>query len=335
MPDPSQTYLVGVGFGGPEWDGVNNLWMQPAVAGSSDAQIYISYDGLDEVWDTTGAPLSTGFVPTTCSVGKDPGNSTTYYLGFCYPGGLAVYSGVAGVWNPVLLDATTVYQDVQFGAIGGYIMVWTGGTVAGVTNVVVSNNQFGSHVSTNIGATVGAVGEWVVRSNGSILIAAPMDQAFAAPFIYTSTDGHTLVAHTATFGGNLLATDAIVGLDYGTISGVGTWVMAVRTVGGQGKLLRSTDGINWTLGQTLTDLVNVHSLAAVGNLWVAILKATAPAEPQIVYSTDTVSWYQTPAHLEQFVTHVSLVRSNGIQFCASNRYGARFSQVLQALAPLS
>ena len=336
VADPSNTYLQNPGAGGPEWDSVNAQWMLPSVAGSSDAQMYVSYDGWDNEWRVTGSPSTfvIGGTPNGISAAKDPGDAITFYLSVTYPTssfGLQIGRTQGGAWSVLYADPSNGYLECQSANLAGYILFASGGNTAGVTNIITSNTQLTSAVTNNVGATVGAVNHWICRSNGTIWIAAPANQTFATPFLYTSIDGHTLVHQTAGFGGNLLATDSIVGLDYGTIGGVGYWVMAVRTTGGDGKILRSTDGINWVLGVTVTTLVNINSIAAVGNLWVAVLKRTAPDEPVICYSTDTVNWYLTPARMVQFVAADTLVRSSGFQFCASNRYGARFSQVLKPL----
>ena len=335
VADPSTTYLQNPGAGGPEWDSVNGQWMLPAVAGSSDAQMYVSYDGWDDVWRVTGSPspfVIGGTTPNSITAAKDPNDTNTFYLAVTYPTasfGLQIARTQGAAWSVLYVDPSDGYLECQYANFFPYILFASGGNTAGTTNIITSSDQLTTASVNNVGATVGAVNHWICRSNGSIWIAAPANQTFATPFLYTSIDGHTLVHQTAGFGGNLLATDSIVGLDYGSIGGVGYWVMAVRTTGGDGKILRSTDGINWTLGQTLTSLGDINSIAAVGNLWVAVLKRSAPGEPVICYSTDTVNWYLTPARMVQFLARVTQVRSSGFQFCVSNQYGARFSQVLK------
>ena len=335
LADPTKTYLQNPGSGGPEWDAINGQWMLPSVAGSSDVQLYISYDGWDNNWRAVGTSTAIGGTPNSVSAAKDPNNTGVFYLMVTYPTsffGLQILC-YQGSWSVLYADASNGYLECQSANLNGYILFATGGTTTGTTNIVTTNNEFISQAVTNVGATVGAVNHWICRSNGSIWIAAPLDQAFATPFLYTSVDGHTLVQQTAGFGGNLVATDKITGLDYGTINGVGYWLMSVQNgAGTHGKILRSTDGINWTLGVTLGGLTNIHSLAAVGNNWVAMIKQAAPSEPQIIYSQDSINWYATNARMAQPTTADTLVRSSGIQFCASNSFGARFSQVLKPYA---
>ena len=163
-------YDQGVGNASPEWDPIENQWLIPAVAGTADANVYCSYDGWDETWRALDTPMVTNTSVSSIACGKDS-DAITYYMGLCVPAGLDVMKSTGAGWTAALLDPTPNYTDVQFASFGGYEIVATGhsSSSAGV-NFITTNDQFGTHAVTNIGATVGKVLQWLLRSNGSIFM---------------------------------------------------------------------------------------------------------------------------------------------------------------------
>lgn len=318
-------YDQGVGNSSPEWDPIENQWLIPAVAGTADANVYCSYDGLDEVWRPLDTPMTTNTTVTAISCGKDP-DAVTYYMGLVVPAGLDIMKSTGSGWSAALLDAAANYTDVQIASFGGYAIVATGhSSDNSKVNLITSNNQFGTHGTTNVGATVAKVLKWLLRSNASLFVAAPYsgNGGYATPFLYTSTDGHTFTLRPLSF---LPGTDTIVGLDYGRDALGACWIMAV-VGGGNGRLYRSVDGITWALQTTLTTLGLLQSIAAIGPVWVGVFSSSGTSPHSLVYSLDTTTWYLASAKLAEQSTLPARVRSNGIQFCANDTNGARFTAV--------
>lgn len=316
----------GLGNASPEWDPINNQWLLPAVAGSTDANIYCSYDGWDETWRTVDSPVGPlPGVPTSAACAKDP-DAVTFYLGVIVPAGVSVQKSAGAGWSTAYAVTAAGYTDVQIGYFGTYAIVATGNSASnGEVNFLASNDQFATHGTTNVGAHVGKVQQWLLRSNAVIFLAVPYsgNGGFATPFLYSSTDGHTFTALTLGF---LSGTDTIVGLDYGKDAFGPCWIMAV-VGGGNGRLYRSVDGLTWALQTTLTTLGLVQSIAAVGRVWVAVFSSSGTAPHTIAFSYDTITWYKASATLAEQSTLPARVRSNGIQICANDTNGARFTAV--------
>ena len=345
------TFVQNVGKGGIEWDPMNGQWMvadyDPST--SNHANIFVSFDGNDESWSAVASapcPLPDPATIDHLAVGKDPNDTATFYLGAIYDNGSgpAVLGGIhkwdGSSWTTIVGPTGVVYSDLQFLGFAGYIVFATGASASGNTALFFSNDKMVTVTAVAVGGTVGNVEQWLLRQNGTMLIAAPANQAFATPFLYTSTDGHTFTLQTAGFGGNLIASDRITGLDWGLDSAGPCWIMTVLdTVANATKILRSSDGINWTLSATIADfgtgLGAVESLAAVGRLWVATLFATAPAPKRIAYSPDTVHWYIGSPVMKQPSQAFTFVRSNGVQIGVSNTFGTRFSAIMAPIVLVS
>jgi hypothetical protein len=313
--------LQNTAYSSQEWDPVNNQWLMPMSDAAAKVNIYFSYDGLDENWRAMGASISTAFCsPVTTCCAKDPNDATTFFLGSCDQAtNVAIYNQA----GTLRFSSTHNYRDIQGLPFLTYIVFATGGTDAASTNFVTSPDKMVTPTTNNVGATCGAVTRWLLRSNGTMLLAVPLDQTFATPFTYTSTDGHTFTQRTS-FSGHLLATDKIEGLDWGSDAGGPCWIMLVKTTGGDGKLLRSADGIFWFQVAVITALGKGISLAGTSSgLWVALLQTTSPAQQQLAWSADTINWYLATGGLVQTATKLGFVRSNGAQIIASNRYGVR------------
>ncbi len=334
------TFVQNVGKGGIEWDPTNGQWMVPAYdpTNNNNGQIFVSFDGLDESWSAVASapcPMPHPNTITVISAGKDPNDTSTFYLGaIITSGGAIVFNKWDGsTWDLIQDYSNAGYTDLQMLGFNGYLVAAAGGANAANTAFYYSNDKLVTQTAVAVGGTVGNVEAWLLRTNGTLLIAAPARQAFATPFLYTSTDGHTFTLQTAGFGGNLIATDDITGLDWGLDSAGPCWIMTVLdTVADATKILRSSDGINWTLSATIADfgtvLGQVESLAAVGRLWVATLFATAPAPKRLAYSPDTVHWYIGSPVMKQPSQAFTLVRSNGVQIGVSNTFGTRFSAIM-------
>ena len=341
--DISATYVQGNLYGGPEWDTAGLQWMVPAIkAGTTSVQIYVSSDGLDTAggtWERLGALdlVSFGAGPTQVSAGYDPNNAAIKYMASVGPfsGGVGgvISRGSAGSWSGGSTLGTHSVTDIQCSAFGSYAIFAVGSASAGDVEFVYTNNSGVSYSTSAVGQ---AVSYWILRQNGTVWIAAPRDQTFATPFVYTSTDGHTFVQQTAGFGGNLVATDSIVGLDWGSDAIGPCWIMAVHRSGSAVKFLRSTDGINWTMQNTgVGAMNNLRSLAAVGRAWIGVVVPSSTIPAFIVYSSDGgVTWYRSEAQLQQpSVGNLpTFVRSNGKQACVSSIIGARFTQIQGAAA---
>lgn len=336
------TFVQNVGNGGIEWDPMNVQWMVPALDGTNNnnGQIFVSYDGLDESWSPVASapcPMPHPNTITAVSAGKDPNDSTTFYLAaLITSGGGVIFNKWDGsTWTLPQDFSHAGYSDVQMLGFNGYIVSATGGANANNTTFYFSNDKMVAvpMASLAVGTTVGNVSRWLLRQNGTMLIAAPLNQAFATPFLYTTTDGHTFTLQTAGFGGNLIATDQITGLDWGMDSAGACWIMTVLdTVADATKILRSSDGINWTLVATIADfggaLGQVESLAAVGRLWVAIIAQPSPTSKYLAYSGDTTHWEIGPVRMKQPFTTIGFLRSNGVQMAQSSVIGSRFSLLM-------
>ena len=280
---------------------------------------------------------------TVISAGKDPNDSTTFYIADVEQsgGGVLFNKWDGSTWNTGIQSYSHAgYTDVQMLGFNGYLVAATGGANANNTNLYYSNDKLVTQTAVAVGGTVGNVNQWLLRQNVAMLIAAPANQAFATPFLYTSTDGHTFTLQTAGFGGNLSASDRITGLDWGLDSAGPCWIMTVLdTVANDTKILRSPDGINWSLSASIADfgtgLGAVESLAAVGRLWVATLFATAPAPKRIAYSPDTVHWAIGSPVMKQPSQAFTFVRSNGVQIGVSNTFGTRFSAIMAPIVLVS
>jgi hypothetical protein len=336
MADPTDTQHENPAFCSPEWDPKNNQWIQGTWDGAAAFEIFISYDGHDENWRSlTGGTFSANPSGGGVCVAKDPNDTTTFHLGLAGGSSVKIWTGTSsGFSNSYGLTAAVGdVQAIQWPGSPGYIVFGTGGTTAAATNFVTSNDKMVTHAVTNIGAMVGAVPRWLLRSSGTVLLAVPVGATFATPFVVTSTDGHTFSQNTGGFAGNLLSTDTIVACDWGQDPSGGCFLMVVQTTGGgPGKILRSPDGVNWTLVTSLTSLKGTVSLAAAGRMWMAVVGATSPAPQTVFYSADGLNWYRATAVLEQPTTVNAFVRSNfaggpvqASQICVSNRYGARFT----------
>jgi hypothetical protein len=93
----------------------------------------------------------------------------------------------------------------------------------------------------------------------------------------------------------MVSTDIIVGLDWGADAGGACWILNVLTAGNTTKILRSADGINWTLAAT-TATALAFGLGALGNTWYTALGADAQSVNRIAVSPNGgVNWYKTPA----------------------------------------
>lgn len=312
-----------------EWDAVNNQWIV-MVSGSASANIYCSYDGWDDDWRFL---ISGGFgpyaSPTTLVAGKDPNDATTFYAGETDSTQVIVSTCVApSTVTTAYADVAAGYTDVQIGSINGYVVIATANSASNAkNNLISSNNKFSTNSTTNVGATTGKPNQWLLRSNGSMMIAMPRlgNGGFALPYVWTTTDGHTWTERTLSF---LAGTDLLAGLDWGVDAQGSCWILSVQHIAtSKGDLYRSSDGINWTKvpGTPVNTLFNVVSLAAVGRVWIAVL-AASPGPHTMIYSLDTVNWSQMSAKLLG-TSGEARVRSNGFQAAGTNASGARFTEV--------
>jgi hypothetical protein len=329
-----------VGSGGPEWDPVNHQWLQPCaiISGTSvtAAHVFCSYDGWDSNWRSvySGNALNlSGATASVVTAGKDPGDSTTFYMAVIVAGAVTLYRTHSGNWQNVYSDSSHTYTDAKWVGLQGYETAFIGSTATAGTILQYSNTQFGSATTVAVGTLIGgAVAQWLVRSNGVMGIAVPQAQAmssFAASFVLTSTDGHTWVDQNGSgVSSVLLSTDEVIGLDWN--ADYQMWVMAVLTSAVKVKFLVSADGINWAnQGVALSTLSDVEDIAAVGGVYTAV--SGEAADTKIYASFDTKNWYLTSAHLPGGGVPVR-IRSNGSQMCASSPNGARFSMTLKPIA---
>lgn len=128
---------------------------------------------------------------------------------------------------------------------------------------------------------------------------------FFVPRIATSTDGQSWTSRT-------IADSPATATPEGTAYGGGVYVMACRSVAGNNRVLRSTDGETWDQVNTPT---NGWLSVAYGN-GVFVCTRSAGATTRIMYSSDGSSWTSAAGTHTNTLAYNSVVFGNGI-FLAS------------------
>lgn len=205
---------------------------------------------------------------------------------------------VGGVWTAsALLDA--------YGAGGvakradGIRSLVAGGFVAGVgvnaglASVVLQTSADGITWTDRTGSLPGGITancpSWGFAESATRLLAVPRGGAQNA--YVRSDDGITWTAGSL---GAVGGTEVASAVGYGTLDRTSNgFIVAIASVAGNTRFLRSADGITWTaVAQTLTG-VAVSDLIALGSLWVAVSEQT-DRSGTILYSVDGgLTWMRT------------------------------------------
>jgi hypothetical protein len=285
------------------WDPLNERWLlAAALTTHDDTNIYASYDGTDE-WVQLAATDFNFFAVTSAAatgmaVAQSGTDDTTTYVATICPTQLYLQAWTAGSYSPTTAGGFTVgggLQDVQLLAFGSY-MIMTFARASSPGQLSFSNDGFAT-VTTVAPTGTPNVNYWILKSNGSQVIAAPRRTALATPFVFTSLDGHTWTTQTSSLGFVLTSTDQITGLDWGADAIGEAWFMTVLTTTPSTKILRSPDGINWSLVTTLANGFLGSSLCAVGaNTLYSVQNPDVQEAYRIVVAPYGGGlWYGTPA----------------------------------------
>lgn len=290
------TVATGSDFFNANFDPVGQRWLACGRINTSGfVQAVYSFDGTD-AWKDLGTAFSAGLggTPIALAVVNDPSTAGDAYMTAATASAFTTFGWNGSGWSPLTNGSSsglTGVEDVELASFKGIVVLAIG-----------SSNDAFPLLFTNDGFTTAAgtfpvpvpVLAWALRSSPSILIAAPLYQANATPFLLTSVDGVTWITQTAGFGAHLLPTDQIEGLSFGGDSSGPCWLMVVTPSGGGTKILRSVDGINWTLAQTLT--TELAGIAAVGaRVWYALGPDFVGSTRILVSQNGGVSWASSPA----------------------------------------
>lgn len=354
--------VAGTGPGASAWDPVNNVWLisswstsawpTPSVAvwagNSQDA--FAQQTAVP--WSASGAPgwsqLGLGGAPlfigatafrVSCLC-PDPTNGWHMAVddGAGDVGFLFV-SSTSGTWTQTrnLGPSHSAPEMLMFNGKVIYAIAAPTSANAGISY---TSNQGGSWTDVGYG-TLTCNTRWLLKSNGSMVLAIPSVQN--AGSYYTSTNGTAWTLQTSLSSAVGLH-DQPVGLDWGADASGPCWFLAVNkaltstptTV----AIYRSSDGITWTALGVIPNVTSgsfsVTDLAAIGNLLVLPRIDGINSVNQIAFSTDGGNTFQfapvvlapnaspDPTHGSALYTKPR-VTQNGNQFMMWNSAVQRWS----------
>jgi hypothetical protein len=202
--------------------------------------------------------------------------------------------------------ATSTWDDLQMVVSGSFLVYALGATTAAdsrlhvfATPAPVGGAGLANIPISTISGIPGTptVNFWAMKQNGAYALAVPLTSQ-PTPFVLkgsgTLTSAGSWAASTA-IGSVVNSSDDITGVDWGADAAGPCWIMTVVRGGTTTRLLRSADGINWTLVTTLTSVAFVHMCYAGG----IFFAATDHAPPVDVYFTQDggTTWYRTQCRL--------------------------------------
>ena len=267
------------------------------VTGMSATAQVLSGTG-DGTWTPVGAPVGLGS-PPSCICVDSAGNiyvssvfSTTYAAAKCTPGGtFAAYSSAA----------VGGLSDFQLAAVGTTILGGVGSSTSAFALLgVLSGGSFVAHLS---GLTAQL---WVIRSNGSLVVAAAQP---ANQNLYTSSDGVTWT--TTALVGLIGAGSTIADVAWSTEKSL--WLMVVTVASGHNTFYTSVDGVTWVATGASLATTSIVALAAIGKAWVALSVNNSNGVSTLAYSYDAATWYSALTQLHGNTTDIPKLAASPMQ----------------------
>lgn len=287
------TSVTGIAWGPALWDPISTQWLVATEQTGSPYNLHLMLgSGIDPIgtgsWaNVDSGPLVLSATRKQTSIAIDSDGSHFY---------VATIDSASNSFGTVVVAGGGPYQQIESGGggtatdnqlivFGGYLVAAIGSSAANTcrlrayaTPVPPTTTMADILVSAIAGApATPTVTAWISKSNGSYVLECPTN-AQATPFMLKSTPASNLTlvgswtAETA-LSSVVNGTDTIVGLDWG-IDGVGPCWLALVHRAATTRVIRSSDGINWTLVQTLSGAIaanNLLSLCFAGGLFIAII----------------------------------------------------------------
>jgi hypothetical protein len=283
------------------WDPLNGRWLIAAAYSSHDlVAVWAAYDGADGTLEEAGSGYYnfnnvTGKACIAQAVLADPTQADNFWLASIDATDVLLYYNDGSAWHAVAngtITGTTAITGIALCYFSGQIIEAIGSSGSSNTTIISGGSNFASVSALAPGF---AVEDWIVKASGTQVVAVGANQTFTTPFVYTSPDGVTWTKQTTSIGTILASTDEIVGLDWGADAIGPCWILLAVTNTGTTKVVRSGDGINWTLVATLAhELVALCSVTTSGRTWYTVQTADAQEAYRIGISFNGGSvWNQT------------------------------------------
>jgi hypothetical protein len=341
-----RTLIAGIGWYASLWNPASGQWMVATMNTATFVAGIITGSGIDNPatdWNEIGGVvLTVGATRTPASIAADA-DQHHFYMSVMDSGsnGFQHYvvdvTGGPPVWSSIEFS-NVGFTDDQLIVFGGYLTAAIGSSVAGgcqlrvaATPVPVATPMTQILVSAIAGAPAApAVTTWIAKSNGSYVLLAPGGLQ-ATPFMLKSTPAANLTLNASWTAELALssvvngATDIITGLDWGSDSTGPCWLATVRRSGTSTRIIKSADGINWTLVATLTGSGSVFvSLCFAAGNWHALQNNLIT---NTCFSLDGgVTWFATQATMNASFGPRFGLAGSPTQACCWTTGQLRFSQ---------
>lgn len=323
------------------WDPLNHLWwIGVTVPGTPDTMHLYTASGLGDPWvDRSGAgPVSAagGFIAGLAQA-ETAVNSSVYSLSVVKPGTNAQYHQYldgTGWTIGAVISSTTIARlpIIPFYPGACFISAVADTATAGNCGIYTSADSDGASTWTLRQAAGTTATDWLLKSNQVTYqgetMALAIPQNVGQNTYWSTTNGTTWTAQS--LGGLLPSPYKPTALAWASDSLGSGWWLTGDDGSNHKKILKSYDGINWTLVNSLT-AGQTEGMTGMGPLLVMTIgSGAAGSSSLLVYSTDGgITWYQSPAYLNANGTAPrwvkSTVENNGSQLFYHHTLNQRFS----------
>lgn len=325
----------------PGWDPLEGTWLtavEGPTLGDTGGFVYWSFGADDGAgWTQVGtAEIDTD--PTgmrdlaVCADYATPGKLWVAMI-LDTAGQINVYNvpSYTGAWTNVVTLDSTAPDNVEIATIGTTVVVAYGGTDGTSPTHVKYKPSGGSWTTAPIAitATTGDKIAWLLKTNGSLIVACPI---FNAP-LWTSPDGITWTEQST--GAIEPSLSKAAGLAWSSVTQL--WYIVIQLTSSTTKIYSSPDAITWTAVAASGPALSVADFACVSNgLVITTSDATVLGvvkTSRTYFSPDFgVTWYPAFATFQgnnspglSFLRARMAASESGLLAC--NALHARFSNV--------